>query len=224
MTAGQGETVTTQLFEAVRNNDAQQVGRLVEERPELATACDENGVSAVLTALYQGRGEIVETLLANDPELDIFEAAAIGAAERVQALLEEDPARVSAWSPDGFMPLHLASFFGRGDVVRTLLEHGANVRAVARHTSIRVAPLHSAAAGGGLEIVERLLDHGADPNARQEGGFTALHSAAQNGDTETAELLLSRGADRRIQTEDGRTPADLARDSGHPELARRLEN
>jgi len=216
--------VTARLFEAVKNNDREQVSRLVEERPELATARDESGVSAVLTALYQGRGDIVETLLSGDPELDVFEAAAIGDAARVDSLLEEDPARVNAWSPDGFMPLHLASFFGRAEVVRLLLENGADVGAVARHASIRVAPLHSAAAGGTVEIVERLLDHGADPNVRQEGGFTALHSAAQNGDTETAVLLLARGADPRCQTDDGSTPADLARDAGHPDLARRLEN
>ena len=49
---------------------------------------------------------------------------------------------------------------------------------------------------------ERLLAGGADPDAQQQGGFTALHAAAQHDDEELAAVLLRHGADPAIR--DGR--------------------
>jgi ankyrin repeat protein len=87
-----------------------------------------------------------------------------------------------------------------------LLEHGADVGAVARNP-LTVQPLHSAAAGGHTVVARLLLEHGADPNARQEGGFVPLHAAAQAGNDELYELLLASGADQDAATDDGRTAA-----------------
>src|SRR6202008_2543160 len=66
-------------------------------------------MSELLAALY--RGEDVSGLLAGDPELDVFEAAALGRVERLRELLDEDPSRANAFGNDGFQPLGLACFF-----------------------------------------------------------------------------------------------------------------
>ena len=179
-------------------------------------------VSPILQALYVGRRDEVDALLAEMPELDLFEAAALGQTDRVAELVERDGSVVGARSPDGFTALHLAAFFGQADVARLLADRGADVDAVAENP-LRVTPLHSAAAARQTEIARLLLEHGADPNARQEGGFTPLHAAAQNGDEELAKLLLRRGADPRAATDDGRGASRLAREAGHAELAQRLE-
>jgi uncharacterized protein len=179
-------------------------------------------LSELLAAVYRGDQTRVDELLAGDPELDVFEAAALGRVGRLEQLLDAEPGLVSAWAEDGFTPLHLAAFFRRPDAARLLVERGARVDVVARNEELQVTPLQSAAASREEETAALLLERGADPNVQQRGGFTALHAAAQNGDEPLAELLLVHGADRAIVADDGRTAADFARDAGHEGLATRL--
>ena len=72
----------------------------------------------LLDALYRGDDERVSQLLADGPELNVFEAAALGHTDRLRELLDEDPSRANAFGDDGFQPLGLACFFGH-------LEHRA---------------------------------------------------------------------------------------------------
>lgn len=169
-------------------------------------------MSELLQAVYQGDKARVDELLAEDPELDVFEAAAVGRTDRLRELLDEDPDLANAWAGDGFQPLGLASFFGHVEAARLVVERGAEVNSASRN-DMKVMPLHSAAATGDpdarYELAKLLLEHGADPNARQEGGFTPIHAAAQNGDDELYELLVAAGADPEAATDDGRTVADF---------------
>ncbi len=207
------------IFAAIGDGDDERVRELVESRPELASARDEDGVSAVRRAAYAREDSILALLLDANPALDVFDTATVGRTRGLEELLAAEPGLAGSWSSDGFTPLHLAAFFGHEDAARLLLEHGADANVVARHQTIEVAPLHSAAARAHSSIVQLLLEAGADPNARQEGGFAPLHAAAQNGDRESAELLLEQGADRSATTDDGKTPAELAGAAGHDELA-----
>ena len=157
-------------------------------------------VSPILEARYRGDEERLRELLAAEPELDVFEAAAVGATSRLAELLDAQPARAGAWSVDGFTPLHLAAYFGHAECVRLLLERGADVAEPARN-DLGVQPLNSAAAsqaaGARLDVARLLLDAGADPNAELPGGFRPLDAAEQNGDAALVELLRERGATRR---------------------------
>jgi ankyrin repeat protein len=175
-------------------------------------------LSELLAAVYRGDRARVDELLSSSPALDIFEASAVGRSERVRELIGADPGLVSAWTEDGFTPLHLAAFFRQPETARLLVEHGALVDVVARNEQLRVTPLQSAVAARQEETAALLLERGADPNAQQLGGFTALHAAAHNGDEPIVRMLLARGADRALTAGDGRTAADFARDGGHPEL------
>src|SRR3954466_3275251 len=128
-------------------------------------------MSQLLEALYRGDRAQVDELLAAGPELDIFEAAALGRADRLDELLEEDGSRANAYGDDGFHPLGLACFFGHVDAARGLLEGGAEVNALSRNERSQKAAIHAAAAAEGkdgeatrYELVELALDHGADPN------------------------------------------------------------
>ena len=198
------------IFEAIEQGDAERAKELVAADPLQAVARDPSGVSALMLARYRSQSEIVQALLDAAPDLDVFEASALGVVERLEALLAEDPARARARSADDATALHFASFFGQPKAARLLVEAGADVHAVSP-TFGDVTPLHSAAAADSLEIVQLLVEHGADVNARQQGGFTALHAAAQNGDDAMREYLLDHGADPDAATDDGRTLADFSR-------------
>jgi ankyrin repeat protein len=179
-------------------------------------------LSEILEAVYEGDESRVAALLAEDPELDVFEAAALGRTELLAALLDAEPGLAAAWAEDGFTPLHLAAFFRHPEAARLLVERGAAVDVVARHEQLRVTPLQSAVAARQVETAELLLSRGADANARERGGFTPLHAAAHHGDEALVELLLRHGADPGPSADDGRTAADFAREAGHEALAGRL--
>ncbi len=210
-------TVTTvvqqaqELFQAVKNGDVQQVNALLEANPDLGAAVDNTGLSLVLQAVYHGQNEIAQLLAAACPELDVFMAAALGRQETIEALVAQWDGYVNEVAPDGFTPLQLACFFGHEALALWLMEHGADVNAVAQNGQ-RIQPIHAAAANGNVRVIEALLQHGADVNARQQGDFTALHAAAMDGHEAMARLLLDHGADPSATDSRGRTPLDMARE------------
>ena len=154
-------------------------------------------MSELLQAVYQGDQARAEELLAGNPELDVFEAAGVGRADRLRELLDGDPSLANAWAKDGFQPLGLASFFGHVEAARLLVERGEEVNSASRN-DMKVMPLHSAAATGDpdarYELAKLLLEAGADPNARQQDDYTPLMAAEQHGDERLSELLLAHGA------------------------------
>jgi ankyrin repeat protein len=209
------------IMAAVAAGDVEVVARLLADDPSLAAARGDDGVSAVLLARYRFDRPVMDVLLAADPELDVFEAAALGRRDRLRECLDAAPDSAFALSPDGFTALHLAAFFGKAEAVRILLDAGARVDAYTRNPFAN-QPLHAAAAGRHIEICRLLLAAGADVNAKQHGGYTPLHEAAQNGDDELVELFLSAGGDATESVADGGTPADLAEAAGHHDVANRL--
>jgi ankyrin repeat protein len=209
------------LIEAIAADDATRVAELIAADPGLAMARDAAGVSALMLSRYRSEREITDTLLAADPELDVFEAAALGYLDRLIERLDEDPGRAMAFSADGFTALHFAAFFGKVEAARTLIAAGAAVD-VYSDNDLGVQPLHSAASGQHLEACRVLIAAGADVNAKQRHDYTPLHAAAIAGDDELVELLLSAGADPTASTDTGQTPADTAEGAGHVDVAKRL--
>jgi uncharacterized protein len=209
------------LIDAIKSGDLDSARALLEADPASARTHDERGTSALLLALYHRQSEVAELLRGLVQPLDIHEAAALGDAGRLAAVLDEDPTLVDATASDGFFPLGLAAFFGRSGAVRLLLERGADVEQAAANP-MRVRAIHAAAACHASPIVRDLLTAGADPDARQQGGYTALMAAAHSGDLDTLEVLLTAGADPTLTNDDGKTALDLATAAGHDAAAQRL--
>ncbi|HET9497387.1 MAG TPA: ankyrin repeat domain-containing protein [Candidatus Limnocylindria bacterium] len=210
------------VFELIDAGDVAGLRALLASNPAAAASRRADGTSAVLWARYNFELDAVEALLEANPALDAFEAAAIGRTDALRAELERDPAVATAFAPDGFTALGLASFFGHLEAAQVLIAAGARVNDASRN-AMRVAPLHSALAGGHVEIATLLLEAGADVNAVQADGYTPLHEAAQNGDQPMAEQLVAAGANPRARLDDGSTPAESARRAGHDSLAAWLE-
>jgi uncharacterized protein len=202
------------IIKTVASGDLKLLGDTLAADPGVAASRDPEGISVLMHALYRRRSDMVDVILATQPDLDVFELAALGRTPDLAARLADDHDAASRWSADGFTPLHLAAFFGHAEAVRILLDAHADPGAVARNDS-QVQALHSAVASGDRLIVKLLLEAGADPNAVQHGGWTPLHGACLHGDAALVQLLLAAGASRDLASADGSTPVDLARREHH---------
>jgi len=198
-----------EIFEVVRAGDVSRLQALLATNPGLANVRNDRGHSPVLIAQYHRRPEAVAALLATGPDLDIFDAAAVGRTERVAELLDRDPSLLNAYSSDGFYPLGLAAFFAHPETVRLLVSRGADVAQVARNP-MKVQPLHAAAAGRSFEAVQLLVDAGAPVNGKQEKGWAPLHEAVRQGNVELVRYLLAHGADPKLQNDEGTSAIGLA--------------
>ena len=92
----------------------------------------------------------------------------------------------------GSTPLHVASYSGHIEVVRTLLAAGANPKET---NAVGECGLMWAAVEGKLDVMKALLDAGADPNFRDRDGCTPLYYAIASGYTGCERVLLDAGAD-----------------------------
>jgi ankyrin repeat protein len=186
----------TAAFAAAQRGEAESLRALLRRNPGWAGARNEQGDSLLLVAAYAGRPELSAIILEAGATADIFEASALGLADRAAALAAEDPSRVRAYSHDGWTPLHLAAFFGHRELARMLIERGADVNARSRSTRFARdnTPLHAAAANRQTAVAELLLERGADVNARDGSGFTPLGLAAAGHNDLLVMTLLERGA------------------------------
>jgi ankyrin repeat protein len=212
------------FFAAIDTGDADAVAAALSSDPALAAARDGDGVSATMHALYRGRADAAETIAAALPELDVFEAAALGRLARLEELLAADPELAVARSADGFTALHYPAFFGVGDAAaatRALIAAGADVNARSANP-FSVLPIHSATAGNHDDVVAVLVDAGGDVNATQRHGWTPLHGAAHNGSLASVERLLAAGADPAARNDDGTSAIELAQAAGHEAIVARL--
>jgi len=89
-------------------------------------------------------------------------------------------------------PLHEAARGGYPEIVKLLLEKGAQVNI---RNEGGATPLHYAARNGNIEVMEILLENGADVTQKGTGCGTALQWAARNGQIQAIKTLMSNGVD-----------------------------
>jgi ankyrin repeat protein len=216
------ETIT-EFFSAIRAGELDHVKSLLDSDPSLASEKTNSGVSAVLTSVYSGRGDIRDLLLARGAKLELQDAAAAGNLERLKEIVEPSPALANSFSADGFPVVALACVFGNFEVARYLSEKGADINASATNGTGYNA-LTGAVASGHAEIAEWLLESGANANYKYGPGYTPLLTAAANGSLDIIKLLLSRGADANSKTNDGKSALDLAEQRKHPAVVEFLKS
>jgi ankyrin repeat protein len=221
------QLLRNQMIDAVKQNNIEQVSRLISQDASLVNASNQRGESAMLMAAYYRSQEIKELLLSSGAELNLFEAAAIGDTDRIRQVLGASPELAATWNADGFTALGLAAHFGNEDAVKLLLEYGADINQRGQDGNLDNMAIHAAIAGNHAHVVKLLLERGADITAKCEGewrrGFTPLHVAAYFGRDTMIGLLLEAGADKTSVTEQGKTPYDLAIFREHPKSAALLQ-
>lgn len=129
-------------------------------------------------------------------------------------------ARAAAGLGADVPPIVDAAGSQREDLVRTLIDEGADVDATDPDGR---SALHLAVLGGNEEIAGMLLAAGARVDLADENGWTPLHHAAFWGLADLAELLIDAGADPTLENDAGETPADLAREQRRDDVLEVLE-
>lgn len=214
------------FFAAIRAGDMGKVKAMLAEDVPLAESKNEQGQSAVLAAVYSGRTEVRDFLIAHGagPRLEFHEAVAAGQMERVEHFISKDGTDLArAYSPDGFPVVALAAAFGHFAIVKYLFEKGADLTAVATNGTGYNA-LTGAVASGREEIAIWLLENGADANYRYGAGYTPLLTAAANGHLNIVRDLLVHGADIHAKANDGKNAVAIAEERKHPDVAEFLRS
>jgi len=104
-------------------------------------------------------------------------------------------------------PLHLAIYSNFSEIVRMLIDAGANLNMQDKHGD---TPLLVAIMKNNPIIVQMLIDAGADLNMQAKNGRTALHLAADLREKEIVRMLIDAGARKDILDYRDRLPYDLA--------------
>lgn len=130
---------------------------------------------------------------ARNVDADTFRRACTsGDTDLVRAALEHNKSLVNTRGKIGMTPLMLAALQGHKDVVRLLIDNGANINAVNEDNG---TPLMAAVNGNNLDIVKLFIDSNADLEIRSCEDKTALAYAITLGHYEVAKLLAESGAD-----------------------------
>lgn len=121
----------------------------------------------------------------------------------------------------GQTALMYAAEQGRLDVVKYLVENGADVNAQSDRRGRGTALIYASAANR-ITTMEYLLEHGADINATSTIDETALIWATALGHVKSVRFLLSKNADTKIKNMKGKTALDLSKEFNRKEIERML--
>ncbi|XP_051751797.1 ankyrin-1a isoform X18 [Ctenopharyngodon idella] len=148
----------------------------------------------------------------------------------------------------GFTPLYMAAQENHLEVVKFLLDNGANqtiptedgftplavalqqghenvVALLINHGTkgkVRLPALHIAARNDDTRTAAVLLQNDPNPDVLSKTGFTPLHIAAHYENLNVAQLLLNRGADVNFTPKNGITPLHIASRRGNVIMVRLL--
>ncbi len=148
---------------------------------------------------------VIAHLRARGAYCDISTASHLGDLDRVRQLLDDDPslanrvAEYVTYYPCSGAPLRNAAARGHMEIVKLLLERGADPNLPEEGIAPRGHALYAAVSNGHHDIAVLLLKHGADPSPPVESSADALSIAISNADQRMIDLLRSHGSTRSVE-------------------------
>ncbi len=154
----------------------------------------------VIPLIVPSPKDIYKHIVERGASIDMGMACATGNIERVGELLREDSSLVNKVSDYGSYyigcgaPLKNAAAMGHLEIVKLLLDNGADPNLPEEGVAPRGHALYSAVAEGHYDIAQLLLKRGAYPNVEVESSADTLSRAIMNRDKRMLELLGAFGA------------------------------
>ncbi|KAG2467169.1 ASB3 protein, partial [Polypterus senegalus] len=169
--------------------------------------------------LLKAGAQVNETT--NELETPLFLAVGSGNTDTVNLLIEHGANVDGSHSLCGWNSLHQAAFQGATDIMKTLLEKGANKEF---QDDYGITPLFISAQYGKCECLTVLVAHGADVNCQAKDKATPLFIASQEGHVHCVEVLLSSGADPNLycNEEEWQLPIHAAAQMGRTTILEKL--
>lgn len=189
------EKLRTPLMEAARNGYKDIAQILIDAG---ANIHDMSGGSTPLhNAVFGGNSAIVDLLIKRGVDLEVHDDH------------QENTALI------------LASYYGDIEIVKLLLDAGANPNLFDEEQK---TALSHAADKGYLEIVKLLINAHAAIDTQNENGHTPLMFAARAGHAAIVEFLIRNHAQINMRDNEGNTALHLAIKEGHPHVVKLLLN
>jgi hypothetical protein len=185
---------TEDFFRAVEFDNVNGVRHLLRSGMNPNVTEKYRGNTGLIVALFEGSMNVFDVLVdapnidvnarANNGNSALMIAAYKGNQTAVQVLLKKG----AAINQPGWTPLHYAAAGGKDDIVRLLLDKGAEIDARSpNHTT----PLMIAAYEGHYSTAKLLLDRGADVTLTNVSGLTTIDYAKHFDRRDIIELLAS---------------------------------
>ena len=227
-----------EIISFIESGDFQTIKKLIESKSldvNYNLDIDEYSKSTpLIQAIKYKQTDIINYLLENNADVNLKEEltgftplmASLHDITITELLIEKG-ADIEAKDDDGINALVYASTYNNEEMVKFLLEKGADANTVCEieneHIDISPTPLMNAAYRGNTNIINMLLENGADINYTTDFGMTALMMAASFNQFGAAKVLLENNTDTSITDEYGRTALDLAKLEDYKDIVELLE-
>ncbi|CAH3194929.1 unnamed protein product [Porites evermanni] len=198
------------LHYAARNNHAEVIQLLINHGadPNVRSRVEHKALSPLHFAAWFNAAKAVDVLLRNGANVEsgsafgqkpLHYAVSRASPELVMTLITKGKANLNGLDNHRFSPLHLATQRGRLDIIKILIEHGADISAVNEESETAI---HIAAREGRDEVLRHLLQRVSMTglsckdlvNKENDEAKTCLHLAVQGGHVEAAMVCLEYGA------------------------------
>lgn len=214
------------FLEAIDDGNRRLVDYFLEKGVDVNGVSDQ-GITPLIAAAKENQAEIARLLIDRGAKVNfvnekgwtaLMEAADEGAYETAQVLMQAGAQIELHGEQFHATPLGIAASEGHLDILKMLLDAGANANGPAGSQP----PLHEAAEEGHLEVVRYLLDAGTAVDQRDQVGRTALFHAAKENQVDVIWLLLDRGADPGLTDNNGHSALDEAAEEDAVESIEKL--
>ncbi|KAL8606921.1 hypothetical protein ACOMHN_048717 [Nucella lapillus] len=178
---------------------------IVNEVLEHHTEADGQKTTPLIIAARNGEEKVVQVLLTNF-NVNIEQSGVV---------------KFDGYVIEGATALWCAAGAGHFNVVRCLVEHGADVN---HSTVTNSTPLRAACFDGRLDIVRFLVDNHADLTIANKYNNTCLMISCYKGHREVVTFLLEKGADPDCKAHCGATALHFSAECGHLDIVKELIN